>query len=380
MAGQQDRPGAVETASGDLAQRMERLPPGHPSSPYDEDGTRKPPVTRPADRELPLPDESAPDAEPADEGSPHEEEPDQRSLDTDDLTKDPAESPGPARPEAASHEIADRETQAGEVSGADTGDSTARTEPPSPDASRPDSRSWWQVLPRLKEQWEQHQERWPQDQHPPVDRSKDEPSSWRGDSGRTLNARENAEVDAWCDRIAKAEEHITSRIEDTERASAGELAGKKYCLKEQDRVKEKVAAAHEVASNADSDRILADVHDAVRYTLQYSDADYTEGVRSDLGRLKDQGFELIKLKNFWDDAEYKGINSQWQDRETSQTFEMQFHTVESFDAKQLTHKAYERLHSLRTTRRESRELHDYQREVSSNIPIPNGALDIPEYP
>ena len=59
MAGQQDRPGAVETASGDLAQRMERLPPGHPSSPYDEDGTRKPAVTRPADRELPLPDERA---------------------------------------------------------------------------------------------------------------------------------------------------------------------------------------------------------------------------------------------------------------------------------------------------------------------------------
>jgi hypothetical protein len=380
VAGQQDRPGTVETASGDLAQRMERLPPGHPSSPYEEDGTRKPAVTRPADRELPLPDEPAPDAEPDDPAPRQSDGPDQRSLDTDDLTKEPAESPDRPWPETANHEIADRETQVGEVSGADADDGTARLGPTSPDAAQSDSRSWWQVLPHLKEQWEHHKERWPQEQHPPIDRSTDDPSSWRGDSGRTLNARENAEVDAWCDRIAKAEENITSRIEDTERASAGELAGKNYCLKEPDRVKEKVAAAHEVASNADSDRILADVHDAVRYTLQYSDADYTEGVQSDLGRLKDQGFELIKLKNFWDDAEYKGINSQWQDRETSQTFEMQFHTAESFDAKQLTHKAYERLHGLRTTRRESRELHDYQRKVSSKIPIPNGALDIPEYP
>ena len=62
MAGQQDRPLAVEKANDDLAQRMERLPPGHPSSPYNDDGTRKPPVARPADRELPLPDEQAPDA------------------------------------------------------------------------------------------------------------------------------------------------------------------------------------------------------------------------------------------------------------------------------------------------------------------------------
>jgi hypothetical protein len=283
--------------------------------------------------------------------------------------------------DTAGQETHDGETSANEAPRADAQEGEARvSEPPSLEATQPDSRSWWESLPHLREQWEQHKERWPQEEHPPVDRSTDEPGSWRGDSGRSLNARENAHVDAWCDRIAKVEEGITSRMEDTERASAGELVGKKYRLKEPDRVKEKVAAAQEVASNADSDRILADVHDSVRYTLQYSEATYTEGVQSDLGRLKDQGFDLIKLKNFWNDVEYRGINSQWQDRETGQTFEMQFHTPESFDAKQLTHKAYEHLHSLRTTRHESRELHDYQCEVSSKIPIPNGALDISEYP
>ena len=53
---------------------------------------------------------------------------------------------------------------------------------------------------------------------------------------------------------------------------------------------------------------------------------------------------------------------------------------QSFDAKQITHKAYERIRNPQTTEDESRELHDYQREVSSKIPIPIGALDIPEYP
>src|ERR1017187_2399555 len=377
VAGQQDRPLAFKKANDDLTQRLERLPPGHPSSPYNDDGTRKPPVPRLADRELPLPDEQAADA---DLDSPDAEEPSQRSLDTNDLTEEPSASLEPPGRDTAGQELRDGETSANEAPGGAKEREARVAEQPSPEAATPDSRSWGDSLSHFKEQWERHKERWPQEQRPPADRSTDEPGSWRGDSGRTLNARENAHVDAWCARIAKAEEGITSRMEDTERASAGELVGKKYCLKEPDRVKEKVAAAQEVASNADSDRILADVHDSVRYTLQYSEATYTEGVHSDLGRLKDQGFDLIKLKNFWNYAEYKGINSQWQDRETGRTLEMQFHTPASFDAKQLTHKAYEQLHSLRTTRRESRELHDYQCEVSFKIPMPNGALDIPEYP
>jgi hypothetical protein len=59
---------------------------------------------------------------------------------------------------------------------------------------------------------------------------------------------------------------------------------------------------------------------------------------------------------------------------------MQFHTPVSFEAKQITHKAYERIRNPLTTEKESGELRDYQREVSSKIPTPIGAPDIPEYP
>ena len=52
----------------------------------------------------------------------------------------------------------------------------------------------------------------------------------------------------------------------------------------------------------------------------------------------------------------------------------------SFEAKQITHKAYERIRNPQTTEDEMRELHDYQREVSYRIPIPIDAPDIPEYP
>jgi hypothetical protein len=338
VAGHQDRPHAAETARDDLVQRMERLPPGHPSSPYNDDGSRKPPVPRPTDRELPLPDEQAADPELSDPGK---EEPDQRASDAQDL--------------------ADREHAPSE-------------------GAQSDRRSWLEAVSHLKEQWKRHQERWPQEQRPQVDRSKDGPGSWRGDSGRPLSARNNAHVDAGCDQIAKAETRITDRVQDTERVSVGGLAGKEYRLKERDRLKDKVAA--ELATNFDADvyEVLASVHDGVRYTLQYDEAEYTSGVLADIACMKDQGFKLTRLKNLWGDAEYKGVNSQWRDSETGQAFEMQFHTQVSFEAKQITHKAYERLRNPQTTKRESRELNDYQYDVTSWIPIPNGALDIPEYP
>ena len=70
---------------------------------------------------------------------------------------------------------------------------------------------------------------------------------------------------------------------------------------------------------------------------------YAEGVLSDVDRLKSEGFELIKLKNLWAEEQYKGINSQWRRPETGLRFEMQFHTPESLEAKELTHRAYERI-------------------------------------
>lgn len=52
----------------DLCQRLERLPRGHPSSPYNADGSRKPPPPRLRDLELPLPGEDSGGPDGDDEG------------------------------------------------------------------------------------------------------------------------------------------------------------------------------------------------------------------------------------------------------------------------------------------------------------------------
>ena len=112
----------------------------------------------------------------------------------------------------------------------------------------------------------------------------------------------------------------------------------------------------------------------------YWEARYTQGVWTDIERLKDEGFELRKLKNFWSDEKYKGINSQWIEPDTGQRFEVQFHTRISFEAKQLTHAAYERLRTKQADVFEELVLEAFEKKVAADVPVPLGAADIPDYP
>jgi hypothetical protein len=157
------------------------------------------------------------------------------------------------------------------------------------------------------------------------------------------------------------------------------LTGLEHRLKGKDRLTEKVAS--QMLSNAElsADQALANVKDAIRYTFTYSEAHYTEGVRADVGRMKER-FDLVDLRNSWPGEEYKGINSRWRVPENNQLFEVQFHTRASFEAKQLTHVAYEKIRDPATSKGEREKLQDFQRQVSVDIPVPADVSDIPDYP
>ena len=60
-------------------------------------------------------------------------------------------------------------------------------------------------------------------------------------------------------------------------------------------------------------------------------------------------------------------------------FEVQFHTEESWEAKQKTHAAYEKIQEPGTSVGEVERLRDYQRRVSAQVRLPQGALDIEPY-
>jgi hypothetical protein len=240
--------------------------------------------------------------------------------------------------------------------------------------------AWGEAVERFRARWDAHRERWPEAEREPVDRSEDPEGSWRGDSNRYLDAAANTEVDARHERIAEVERNVVSpamrEIEscDPDRT----LVGWEYRLKSADRLKDKVAETMAEQPELTAREALADVSDAIRFTFRYREEDYCDGMRCDLARIKEDGFDLVRLKNYWSGEQYKGINSQWIDQDSCQRFEVQFHTHVSYEAKQLTHSAYERLRRGMDSESEEGDLEELQRELTNSIPVPPGAEDIKE--
>jgi hypothetical protein len=224
---------------------------------------------------------------------------------------------------------------------------------------------WNAAKPALEAQWHEHARA-----HPA-----------QVDASPNLDDATIAKVKKGCDRIAETEENIVTpallRIEaaDPER----HLVGLEHRRKGQDRIMEKVA--HDIKyKGRTAEDALANLKDPIRYTFQYTDTRYMASVNADIERLKAAGFGLVELRNSWSSADYKGINSRWRTPEDGQLFEVQFHTQVSFEVKQLTHPAYERLRTPSIPKAEQAELLDFQRRANSYVPVPERAHDIPDYP
>jgi hypothetical protein len=242
-------------------------------------------------------------------------------------------------------------------------------------------KSWEEVTGWSSRVWAEYQRRWPADERGPVDRSDEPRGSWHGDGTRSLDRRDNEEIEKECVQIAKREkERITPALLEIEsRDHDRHLVGFEYRLKGHDRIKEKVSDGME-ENDLSAKEAISLIPDTIRYTFQYEEARYVKGIWADIGRLRDQGFDLLTLKNSWSADQYRGINSQWIDPDTGQRFELQFHTRISFEAKQITHDAYERLRSGQADELEEMVLEAFQRKVSAEIPVPPGATGIPNYP
>jgi len=295
----------------DLRQRLERLPPGHPSSPRSDNS------------DLPSSSEQA-------------------GSDRD------------SRPET------DPDRQADAVGGA-----------------------FWGKLPRFSEALADHKRRWPADEvKAAVDRSRDPAGSWRGDGGQYLDPGLHEQAKEEIVRVQETDKRLTDRIEEAKRDNAfgGWLEGLKYRLKGEDRLKEKIADALRIAPAKTPADVIREIPDAIRYTFCFESSNYVNGYWDIKHRLEERGYSMIYSKNHWrDDPEYKGINTRWATVE-GQRFEVQFHTRESYYAKQhVTHDSYGRIRNRLTTRSERRELEAFQGEVCSWITQPRDVDSILDY-
>jgi hypothetical protein len=216
-----------------------------------------------------------------------------------------------------------------------------------------------------------------------VDRSGDPAGSWRGDGNQYLDPERHAQANDLIAGVARTEKKLTEHMKEAGRDNAcgGWLEGLGHRLKGEDRLKEKIADRIEHEPDRTPADVARRISDAIRYTFCFEPANYADGYRDLSQRLEARQYHMVYSKNHWrDDPEYKGINTRWVTPE-GQRFEVQFHTPESYHAKEeVTHRSYERLRNPLTQDRERYELRAYQREVCRWITIPVGAAAIADDP
>jgi hypothetical protein len=247
-------------------------------------------------------------------------------------------------------------------------------------AADADRDPWAEALPSLRAAWEEHQDRYPERERA-TPRTHDD-GSWSSGETRRLTPGQNTEATKACADIHdEGEQVILPIMYQIEAANPnGQLAGLEHMLKGVDRLKEKIADALRARPELTATQALSIVPDPVRFTYTYGPDRYADGVLADVQHLKETGLEEVKLKNLWSDEQYKGINSQWRRPETGLRIEVQFHTPASLEAKELTHKAYERIRSTVTSPTERNELESFQRRVNALLDTPPGTTEIPDFP
>ena len=94
------------------------------------------------------------------------------------------------------------------------------------------------------------------------------------------------------------------------------------------------------------DDIPANISDALRYTQVFDPEDYARGMARTMASLQDEGYDVLKFKNYWGGDMYQGVNTVIRGP-NGQVFELQFHTPQSFHTKEfITHKWYEAARKL----------------------------------
>ena len=312
----------------------------------------------------------------------------------------PDSAPGPDRPDAARPaERLASDDQHARWSRDDMRQRLERLPPGHPSSPRTDApdrnesassrqvdavkRDFWSEVPRFLRAWADHVLRWPAERAAAaVDRSRDPAGSWRGDGNQYLNPEQHAQAKDEIIKVRQREAVLTEHMGETQRENShgGWLEGLEHRRKGDDRLKEKIAEKIEHEPGKAFDGVVREISDAIRYTFCFDSESYSDGYWDVKQRLEERGHSMIYSKNHWhDDPEYKGINTRWITSE-GQRFEVQFHTAESYYAKQkITHKSYERLRNPLTQDDERQELRSFQQEVCSWIAAPEGVTRIADY-
>jgi hypothetical protein len=181
------------------------------------------------------------------------------------------------------------------------------------------------------------------------------------------------------ERAVKNEPEITREINETCQQFGGLRIKPEFALKREENIAEKLvrdASEYLDTKVGQVEDAAVDLADTVRYTILFkNDENFASTVQKALDDFRSEGFEAIKIKNFYNNEPenaYRGINCQFRQSTTNQLFEVQFHTPESLALIGPMHKQYEDVRQLDKTSPEySAGMQDMANKWAS-VPLPPG--------
>lgn len=177
---------------------------------------------------------------------------------------------------------------------------------------------------------------------------------------------------------ARAEANVSATLQQIGQANGADLDGFAFRLKHPGRISEKIEE-DVLAGKGDVIQAGGKINDALRYTYKMPEETYSASVESIARDLASRGYTPVKdYKNFWNAPNgYRGYHSLWKTPEGAR-FELQFHTSQSLEIKQVSHKLYEIQRLASTSAAERAALQVQIDELWAAARFPAGATEIPD--
>ena len=184
---------------------------------------------------------------------------------------------------------------------------------------------------------------------------------------------------------AKATEPAVSSILTAIAESQGfEFAGFEFRIKGEGSLKRKILGDLKTMPAKEAklsyNEIVGSIHDNLRYTFLVEQSAFKGGYDAAVKALEDKGYSMVRVKNTManEEGKYKGVNTLVK-TDKGYIFELQFHTQESYEAKDAAHKFYEVERVSEPGSREWREAHEAGAEIFNAVPIPAGVDGIQSF-
>lgn len=175
-------------------------------------------------------------------------------------------------------------------------------------------------------------------------------------------------------QAALAEPKVTTDMKELEKMLNAQLVGLDHRFKTLSSLSRKLK---KIVHEQQMPIFLAaqNVHDVLRYTLTLDSNTYSQNIPAALAFLTSKGYTVKKFNNAWGGKYYQGVNVQLLSPD-GMTFELQFHTPQSFAIKQASHEVYEIRRNPASTPEQVTAAKKLSLDYNAQVIEPAGARDI----